>query len=730
MKKWTLTRIIATTGCLLAAISLAVFLALASDRVEDSSNDPTQRYENARLITPKTFGSYGELMFAYAGENNYLYDLDNESIPLICQPVKELLYASDDSVLYTASCEMDSAHPGRESVIQELQIGTQGNRVHTIAQVTVDPCWSSNDEVIYYVEDEAANRLCTFEPLTSTSEIAAEFEQDIIGLRISSDGLLVMLDDSMELLYVPLSKQLTVPGFVAKGSVITVCEQYDLLLSAEGSLSYHWQGADDTVLISEDVLIGISHQDNEIYYIHQSSGRTELMCYTVSEEQHQVLASLDSNVLPQLTSDADYAFVLTEQGIVYRYDIQESILIPYHFIDTASVRAPMISLFDYRLMIYDLAKEQDASYCYSIPSDVALTAEETEQLAQQAKDLTTEAGELDFSSEISFLSMGSTGEKVLALQNILNSRGYLQVAPTGIYGTETLYAVSTAQSDLNLPETGFADRLFQTLLVRSDASNQIRSILENDDGIRARNLTARLITLGYILQSDAERPNKLQDGVALYCAQNNLPFDGAITEDIQLAIFSKDALLYSGYHELVPGDRGEACSAVNEQLFRLDYSQYSSRPVIDNHTHEAIQLFASVNGVAYDLIITRELQEALLAAQAAACPEQLSPSALADAKSATPGQVITDKELKVLRKWLTKSFAVNHTDKQAVKRLQVRLIRLGYLEQGEASMIYDDKTAEAVRQFQSENGLTIDGVPSKRTLMGIFGIANSILSGE
>ena len=74
MKKWTLTRLIATVGCTLAAISLAVFLALATDRTKESTDDSAQQFENARLITPRTFGSYGELMFAYVGKGNYLYN--------------------------------------------------------------------------------------------------------------------------------------------------------------------------------------------------------------------------------------------------------------------------------------------------------------------------------------------------------------------------------------------------------------------------------------------------------------------------------------------------------------------------------------------------------------------------------------------------------------------------------------------------------------------------------
>ena len=98
--------------------------------------------------------------------------------------------------------------------------------------------------------------------------------------------------------------------------------------------------------------------------------------------------------------------------------------------------------------------------------------------------------------------------------------------------------------------------------------------------------------------------------------------------------------------------------------------------------------------------------------------------------SNTLQQTITDKELKVLRKWLTKSFAINHTDRQAVKRLQMRLIRMGYMAEGSASMIYDAATADAVLRFQQQHNLPADGIPSKKTLMSIFEIHNAELSSD
>ncbi len=101
MKLFTLKRSVITVSSVVAAISLSLFLILyvqdysGSDEVQEGGS------ANFRVITTDDVCSYGELMFAYIGENNYLFNLDDESEPLIRQPVDMLLYASDDSVLYT-----------------------------------------------------------------------------------------------------------------------------------------------------------------------------------------------------------------------------------------------------------------------------------------------------------------------------------------------------------------------------------------------------------------------------------------------------------------------------------------------------------------------------------------------------------------------------------------------------------------------------------------------------
>lgn len=731
MKKLTLTQWIATIGCLLAATALSVFLFLASDRTEEVTVE-SMSTEVGRFISPKTMGSYGELMFAYIGENNYLYDLDDESQPLVRQPVKELLYASDDSVLYLTSCEISSEHAGRESSIKELMVGENGNQLNTIATVTVDPCWSSNDEVIYFVTDDAPMDLYTFEPLTSTTEVSAHFEEPVIALRISSDGLLVTVESGAERLFVPLSKQLTEPAFNSQGMRITVCEQYDLLQRPDGVLLYRWQGASEAVQISEHCIAAVSHQDNEIYYIDRTETGVTLNAYIVSEEEHQQLAELDATILPQLTADADYAFVVDEQGVVYRYDIQSSHVQPYHFIDMDAVNAPLISLFDYRLMVYDLSSEPDHSFCYAIAATSALTEDEQEANLARAKEMHQQNSDQFQYPDKAYLSMGSMGEDVRLYQEALVQAGYMQHAPNSFYGVATMDATRRAQHDMGMPETGYANRLMQALVGQEIASTD-HALTREDGGYYVCALQARLRALGYLKAPvSGTMDDATMAALRLFCQQSDLTLDDAVVSaDIIAQVHSSAARPCQTHLPLASGDECEQAYQLNTRLWQLGYLSTFPAPDVSPSTLDAVTLFCTANGITPSAqVITTEVQDAIFAEDALPCPEDLAPEAAANSRSSTADQVITDKELKILRKWLTKSFAVNHTDRQAVKRLQMRLIHIGYLPQDAATMVYDQTTADAVLRFQQENGLPADGIPSKKTLMTIFRLENGQLSGE
>ena len=63
-----------------------------------------------------------------------------------------------------------------------------------------------------------------------------------------------------------------------------------------------------------------------------------------------------------------------------------------------------------------------------------------------------------------------------------------------------------------------------------------------------------------------------------------------------------------------------------------------------------------------------------------------------------------------------------------VRRLQERLIELGYLPEGSADGAYGGKTRNAVRKFQANNGLTQDGIAGRTTQTQMFENPNVVFN--
>lgn len=57
---------------------------------------------------------------------------------------------------------------------------------------------------------------------------------------------------------------------------------------------------------------------------------------------------------------------------------------------------------------------------------------------------------------------------------------------------------------------------------------------------------------------------------------------------------------------------------------------------------------------------------------------------------------------------------------EEVKRLQQKLIEMGYLPEGSADGVYGGRTRNAVRMFQYYNGLTMDGIAGRATQTNLF----------
>lgn len=718
MKEWfNLKRVIA----IIAAVSVTAcgcmfFVMYSNSHIKEKAIEGNHGKQEQgevhpsaiNVITPDNMCSYGELMFAYIGKNNYLYNLDNDKKPLIMEPATSLLYASDDTVLYTAAAETDANHPGREYVIQELQIGEKENTLNTISTVSVPPCWSSNDEVIYFVEESNRKQLCTFEPLTSTTEKAALFKENINGLRISSDGLLVTLQSGEEQLYVPLSKSLTQTHFDSRDSIIKVCEQYDLVITARGELFYRWIGSNDAVKISDEVVSAQGFQDDEILYIKKTKDGSALYDYYVSEEKNKKLCALPEKVLPQLTVSAEYSFVIDETQNVYRYDNVNNKLDFFTHIDKDVVN-PMISVFDYRLMIYDLARKPNDNFVCEYDAAKIIKDKKPKKRKKE--------------NEMSILMMTSVGEDVLKLQEKLISYGYLQTIPSGVFDINTMIAIKYMQNDMGVLETGVADPRFRMSLENDNQVNyeKYKPLSETSKGIRVNDVNERLLTLGYMPSAGGSIFNEVSfKALDRFAIENSIKRQKIIGKKYLEKLFDKNALEYSGYFTLKKGDLCVKTKSLNERLRELGYISGSVNPSFDKKTLDGINNYQKANGLKQIRVATVGLQKSIFSEHAKKCPKNFAPAKITDTNSKNKGQVISDRQLKIIRKWLTKQFAINHTDKQAVKRLQKQLEISGYLDSKDISMIYDRKTFNAVKEFQNNNKITPDGIASKKTLTTVF----------
>ncbi len=610
-------------------------------------------------------------------------------------------------------------HQGLEFNIWELQIGTYENTRNLIATVSMLPVWSSNDEVIYFVKDDEPSALYSFEPLTSTVERQSSYEEAFSSLRISSDGLLATTESGAELLYIPLSKQFVETNYDCLGKRIIVCEQYDLIISPEGTLYYRWIGSNDAVLVAENIVVAAGYQDNEIFYVQRGDNGTTLNAYFVSEEETEVLANIETEIYPQLTVSADYAFILDRSGVVYRYDISVKELSAYAIIELSEVKNPLISVFDYRLMVYDFSNEINCTFVESMSADKQLSENEESDLAVAIYSIPQQTTE----SEYETLSMGNMGEGVTALQAKLYQLGYLSEQPSGFYGYETALAIQYLQADLGYNETGVADGALLSFVMGFDESDEIEHLLVSGStqGINVRDIQARLLALNYTNSI----PNGKMDSVTTnalssFAKNNEIDYSAIVDENCLLALYA-DQENYVRYFDCCFGDSNENIAALNLRLQKLGYLQGSVLPTFAGKTETALSAFAIINEITRnEKECTAELQKYIFSDNAKICTDVFKPIVSLENASEVEGQVISDRQVKVIRKWLTKQFAVNHTERQAIKRLQKQLVRMGYLSEDNVTMIYDQDTFDAIAAFQGDNGEFQDGIASKAVLTKLW----------
>lgn len=313
----------------------------------------------------------------------------------------------------------------------------------------------------------------------------------------------------------------------------------------------------------------------------------------------------------------------------------------------------------------------------------------------------------DLSKDI-YLRVGSTGQNVRTLQNRLIELGWMDGKADGTYGGATEAAVIAFQKKTSgLWDDGVAGpdtlkALYSDSAAKSSSPvSSIGETLENgSEGDAVRALQKRLKELGYLSSSaDGSFGPSTLAAVISFQENNGLKADGKAGTETLNALYSADAVTASGGSSsgsstatptatvtLKEGDTGDAVKKLQQRLKQLGYYTGSVDGTYGSGTVTAVENFQRVNNLKVD-------GKAGPATQ----------SKLYDTSAASN----------------TYSTLREYDEGTAVTNLQYALYELGYFD-GPIDGIYGSTTKDAVRAFQINNNLKVDGIAGNTTLQAVY----------
>ena len=335
------------------------------------------------------------------------------------------------------------------------------------------------------------------------------------------------------------------------------------------------------------------------------------------------------------------------------------------------------------------------------------------------------------------LREGSSGNDVLTLQQKLKDLGYYTGELTGNYGSLTKEAVRLYQRANDLGSDGIAgpktlSKLFAqgttdttgstggttgTTGSTGDSAAQTNLTLrEGDSGAQVTALQQKLKDLGYYTGSVTGNYGSLtKEAVRLYQRANDLGSDGIAgpkTLSKLNATPSTGAGSTTGTttggttgsgvtdesnkvtnQVLRYGDRGDVVRNLQQRLKDLGYLAGSADGVFGQATETALRSFQTSNGLDADGIAGSKTQTVLYSSSAKSYSSATDSSTLKQGSQGT-----------------------------LVQNMQQRLKDLGYYD-GTVTGNFGPLTEEAVKRFQSAQGLTVDGIAGVNTLNKLYAMA-------
>ena len=291
------------------------------------------------------------------------------------------------------------------------------------------------------------------------------------------------------------------------------------------------------------------------------------------------------------------------------------------------------------------------------------------------------------------LEPGMSGASVESLQRLLVEVGYLGRSIDGEYGSTTQKAVELFQKHHGLHMTGIADDETQEK-IREARGTKGRNgggvvLTEGNRGNPVRMYQEKLSAAGVLSEVDSVYGKDTSAAVLAYQDRHGIPTSGIIDEMTRDYLDKK--CVYEDNYVLV--------EKAQMHLISLGYLAGGADGVYGEKTRAAVSSFQKAEGLAVTGKFNDETLNVLYTKQTKApeVPEE----------TATP---VESPKREVKRTTETVG-AVGADD---IKECQQKLISLGYLS-GKADGILGSQTAQALKAYQKDRGLSVTGVYDEET---------------
>lgn len=308
------------------------------------------------------------------------------------------------------------------------------------------------------------------------------------------------------------------------------------------------------------------------------------------------------------------------------------------------------------------------------------------------------------------LTIGDSGTDVYDLTKRLFGLDY-PISAQNVYDAGVANVVQLFQQRNGLPANGIADPTTQKVAFSSSAipydSHYIVPLVRGDRGPLVSALQSRLKELGYYtIRVDGIFGSGTQRAVRNFQARNGLSVTGIADVTTQNVLYSSSAIPSGGsvpstYTTLKRSSRYQAgVVPLQSRLNALGYAAGSADGYFGSRTYRAVRNFQARNGLSVTGIADPTMQQVLYSSSAIP----------AGGSSVVP---VPSGNVYRLLYWGCKG--------DDVRRLQQALKNLGYSQIKYVDGIYGKQTYDAVRAFQKNNGLSVDGIAGRKTQNRLYG---------